>query len=288
MNERIEEISINDRGYPEDIRRVVEPPRVLYVRGKMLPEDARAVTIVGARKCTSYGKQVAYDFAFALAKQGITVVSGMALGIDGEAHKGALDAGGRTIAVLGTGVDDASLYPDTHAPLAKRIIKQGAVISEFSSGTPALPHHFPQRNRIVAALGLGTLVVEADEKSGSLITAGFALELGKDVFAVPGSIYSRTSTGTHKLIQQGAKLVTKVEDILEALQLAPTPPVQGNAAENERERLVLSLVAEEPLEIDTIIERLDLPSNDVLSLLAILELKQKVTRIGGNSYAIKK
>ncbi len=285
----VKEISIKSKEYPKSLRHIVEPPDILFVRGELLPEDTIAVAIVGSRKCTSYGKQVAYDLAFALAQAGVTVVSGMALGIDGEAHKGALDAGGRTIAVLGTGVDDASLYPRTHAALALRIIKQGAIVSEFATGTPALPRHFPQRNRIIAGLSLGTVVAEADMRSGSLITAGFALEQGKEVFAVPGPLYSRASSGAHALIQQGAKLITCAEDILSELNIKPkTAQSQNGAQLTKEERMICAAIEKGPAETDALIAGLDLPSHAVLSLLAMLELKQKIAHIGNNTYVIKK
>ncbi|MBI3685308.1 DNA-protecting protein DprA [Candidatus Azambacteria bacterium] len=285
----ITEISIKSKKYPEGVRSVVKPPDILFVRGELLPEDKTAVAIVGSRKCTAYGKQVAYDLAFALAKAGVTVVSGMALGIDGEAHKGALDAGGRTIAVLGTGVDDASIYPRAHTALAKRILKQGALVSEFEPGAPAYPSNFPQRNRIIAGLALGTVVVEANKRSGSLITPGFALEQGKDVFAVPGPIYSGTSAGTHALIQQGAKLITCAEDILQ--ELAIEPRVQKTASGGQstaQEKMILDVIEKGPADTDAIIQQLDLPTQAVLTLLAVLELKQKVQHIGNNTYVVKK
>ena len=284
----IKEIAITSAEYPEGLRHIAVPPQKLYIRGELLASDANAVAIVGSRKCTHYGKQVAYDLANALARRGITIVSGMALGIDAEAHKGALDAGGRTIAVLGTGVDDASLYPHTHKPLAERIAEAGAVLSEFEPGTPAYPGNFPQRNRIIAGLAYGTVIVEADERSGSLITARFALDQGKEVFAVPGQIYSRTTRGVHRLIQEGAKLITSVEDILEELpQLAATAVVPQDVTLTEDEARIVELIAREPAQVDYLIEQLALPSHATIGLLAMLELKDKIQHIGNNTYAIK-
>jgi len=284
----ITEISITSTKYPEGLRHIAVPPKTLYVRGELRESDANAVAIVGSRKCTHYGKQVAYDLANALARHGVTVVSGMALGIDAEAHKGALDAGGRTIAVLGTGVDDASLYPHTHKPLAEQIVQAGAVLSEFEPGTPAYPGNFPQRNRIIAGLSYGTVIVEADERSGSLITARFALEQGKEVFAVPGQIYSRTTRGVHRLIQEGAKLITSVEDILEELpQLATTAVEQQDTTLTEDELRIIELIAREPAQVDHLIEQLALPSHETIGMLAMLELKDKIQHIGNNTYAIK-
>ncbi len=284
----IKEVSIKDENYPEGLRHIAVPPEMLYIRGELLASDANAVAIVGSRKCTHYGKQVAYDLANALARRGVIVVSGMALGIDAEAHKGALDAGGRTIAVLGTGVDDASIYPHTHKPLAERIVRAGAVLSEFEPGTPAYPGNFPQRNRIIAGLAYGTVIVEADERSGSLITARFALDQGKEVFAVPGQIYSRTTRGVHRLIQEGAKLITSVEDILEELpQLVTTTVAQQDTTLTEDEARIIELIAREPAQVDHLIEQLALPSHATLGLLAMLELKDKIQHIGNNTYAIK-
>ena len=284
---QIQEIKINDKKFPERVRRIHQPPAALFMLGELKQEDENAVAIVGARKCTAYGRQVAYDLAYELAKRGITVVSGMALGIDGEAHKGALDAGGRTIAVLGSGVDDKSIYPHTHISLAERISKNGAVLSEFPPGTPSYPSNFPQRNRIVSALSLGVVVVEAGEKSGSLITANFALEQGKEVFAVPGPIYSPASAGTNLLIQQGAKLIRNADDILEELNLQLSEiKHQKIEPENEEEKLIMDALADETLNIDDIIKTTRLAPSAALTALTMLELKKTVKNIGNNTYAI--
>lgn len=284
----IAEIRIGSETYPECLTHIHAPPDVLYVAGTLLPQDANAVAIVGSRKCTDYGKHVAHDLAFGLAKRGITVVSGMALGIDAEAHKGALDAGGRTIAVLGTGVDEQSIYPHTHTSLAKAIMQAGAVISEYQPGTPAYPGNFPERNRIVSGLSLGVVVVEANERSGSLITARLALEQGRDVFAVPGSIYTSTSRGVHRLIQEGAKLVTNVDDILEELGLEAVVSPEVIRPETGDAARILALLDEEPAHTDRIIEALALPSHTVLALISLLELNEKIQHIGNNTYGIKK
>jgi len=283
----IQEIKINDRKFPERVRRIHQPPPALFMLGSLMPGDENAVAIVGARKCTAYGRQTAYDLAYELARRGVTIVSGMALGIDGEAHKGALDAGGRTIAVLGSGVDDKSIYPHTHISLAERISKNGAVLSEFPPGTPSYPSNFPQRNRIVSALSLGVVVVEAGEKSGSLITANFALEQGKEVFAVPGPIYSPASAGANLLIQQGAKLIRNADDILEELNLPlPETRPQKIEPENEEEKLIMDALADETLNIDDIIKTTRLAPSAALTALTMLELKKTVKNIGNNTYAI--
>lgn len=284
---KVTEIAQNDAAYPELLRHIHEPPQKLYVRGTLPADDAPCVAIVGSRKCTAYGKQVAYDLSFALAKAGITVVSGMALGIDGEAHQGALDAGGRTIAVLGTYIDDASISPRSHRELSERIMHQGALITEHGPGNSVQRYHFLNRNRIVSGLCRGVVIAEADERSGSLATARFALEQNRDVFAVPGPIYSRTSRGTHTLIQQGAKLVTKADDILQEYEFEQgILPLRIEALSDE-EQAVLAAVSDGPAHTATLIAKLDLPSHAVLSLLSILELKQKVQHIGDNTYVVK-
>lgn len=283
------EILISGSEYPESLRNIAQPPKQIFIRGEILPQDKNAIGIVGTRKCTPYGKKAAYDLAFRLAKLGITIVSGLAFGVDAEAHKGALDAGGRTIAVLGTGVDDKSIYPHTHKSLAEQIMKNGAVISEFEPGTVGYPGNFPQRNRIISALSLGVIVVEAAEKSGSLITANYALEQGKEVFAVPGPIYSQVSAGANKLIQQGAKLITKAEDVLEEfgwqIEAVPTSEVSADTLE---EQMIISNIAEGISTPDKIIQNTKLPSASVLTLLTMLELKNKIKNIGNNIYVIEK
>lgn len=287
----IKEISISSPEYLECLRHIAQPPQKIFIRGEIIAEDKNAIAIVGTRKCTPYGKRAAYDLAFRLGKQGVTIVSGLAFGIDAEAHKGVLDAGGRTIAVLGTGVDDQSIYPHTHKSLAERIMKSGAVISEFDPGTPAMPHHFPQRNRIISALSLGVVVVEAAEKSGSLITANFALEQGKEVFAVPGPIHSLVSAGTNQLIQRGAKLITSTQDILEEFDwlkeygaVKQTAQISGSL----EEQMIIESIASGSSTADEIIEKTKLPSSAVLSLLTMLELENKIKNIGNNTYAIEK
>jgi len=232
------EINFQDKNFPKILKEISKPPKKIFVIGEILPQDEIAIAIVGSRKCSNYGKQVAYDLAYELAKNGVTIISGLALGIDGEAHKGALDAGGRTLAVLGSGLDENSIYPYSHKSLAERVINSGALISEYEPGTPPMKHRFPERNRIVSGLSLGVLVIEANERSGSLITARLGLEQGKDIFAVPGSIYSKGSFGTHKLIQDGAKLVKNANDVLEELEIAgikiTKKETKENFSENEK------------------------------------------------------
>jgi len=225
-------IGVTEAAYPARLRAIPDPPCALFVKGALLSDDARAIAIVGSRRASPYGRHVAAELAAGLAGRGFTVVSGMALGADAAAHEGCLRAGGRTLAVLGAGVD--VIYPPEHTALYARIAAAGAIISEFSPGTPPSRHSFPQRNRVISGLALGVVVVEAPENSGALITAEHAMEQGREVFAVPGSVNSAQSRGTHRLLRDGAKLVESVDDILEELQLqlpaprAVTPPIGPN------------------------------------------------------------
>jgi len=280
----IKELKITNKDFPESLKHIPKVPERIFVRGNILKEDSVAVAIVGARKCSSYGKQAAYDFAYGLAKNGVTVVSGLALGIDGEAHKGALDAGGRTLAVLGTGIDDKSIYPYAHKSLAERVLENGALISEYETGTPALPHQFPERNRIVSGLSVGVLVVEAKERSGSLITANLALEQGRDVFSVPGPIFSPGSKGTNRLIQQGAKLVLTPEDILEELKIQGIELKEVKTELTEDEEKVFELLKNESLHTDDIIKKTRLAANAVLTAITLLEMKKLIKNIGSNTF----
>jgi len=214
--EGIRVLTLESPDYPSNLKNIYDPPPVLYLKGSLLPDDTLALGVVGSRTATAYGLKTAQELALGLASRGITVVSGMARGIDTMAHTGALAGGGRTIAVLGSGID--VVYPPENKRLYEKIQKSGAVISEFIPGTKPLAGNFPARNRIISGLSLGVIVVEAAEKSGSLITADFALEQGREVFAVPGNISSGQSVGTNNLIKQGAKIVTRIEDILEEFE----------------------------------------------------------------------
>jgi len=219
---------LNDAGYPRLLKEISQPPEKIYVRGKLLQDEA-TVAIVGTRKPSSYGIEAAQFFARELASRGITIVSGLAFGIDKAAHEACLDAGGRTIAVLASGVD--KITPTSHEKLGRRIAEHGAIVSEFAPGTDARAEQFPQRNRIISGMSLGVIVVEAPKESGALITARFAAEQGREVFVVPGPIFSPNYKGSHGLIQDGAKLVTNVDDVLSEL----------NIASNIRDKMQLSL-----------------------------------------------
>jgi DNA processing protein len=269
-------ITWEDAHYPESLREIINPPPLLYVRGTLLPEDQQALAIVGTRKATPHGRQTTHELSKRLAKQGVTIVSGLAQGIDTSAHMGALDGGGRTIAVFGNGVDRA--YPQENRDLARRIIQQGAVISEFPIGTPPIGKNFPRRNRLISGLSMGVLVTEAPKGSGSLITATHALEQGRDVFAVPANIYNQASAGTNHLIQEGAKLVTNERDILEELRInyqkrQVITTTQQIAPDSPNEKIIYDLLTTDPIHIDELVRLSGLTTPEVISNLTILELK---------------
>jgi len=279
--------------YPVALTYLAAPPPVLYVRGRLLPEDNRAFAIVGSRRSSLYGQEQAERFAAGLARAGFTIVSGLARGIDLCAHQGALKAGGRTLAVLGNGL--SAIYPPEHARQADRIAEQGAVISEFPMATQPAPENFPRRNRIISGLSFGVLVVEAGKHSGALITASSAAEQGKDVFAVPGRIDTPFTAGTHRLIQDGAKLVHSLEDILDEY---PDVGLDGDRAAERtegalplgprldpQEEAILGVLDGEPLTADQIAERTGLSAPAVASQLTLLELKRGVRAVPGHRFA---
>ncbi len=274
-------------GYPRLLREIADPPPVLYVKGAITEEDAWAVAVVGTRRASAYGRQVTRQLTTALARSGITVVSGLARGIDGEAHRAALQAGGRTIAVLGCGID--RIYPPEHRKLAGEIIARGALVSDYPLRTPPEGPNFPPRNRIISGLSLGVLVTEAGVRSGALITAGYAGEQGRDVFAVPGSILMRGSAGTNALIQDGAKVVLRPEDILEELNLTMVTE-QAEARQvlpaDETEAALLAHLSAEPTHVDELRRQVGLPIAQVTSTLALMELKGMVRQMGGMKYVV--
>lgn len=282
----IDIISIKDRRYPENLTNIYSPPILLYVKGQLQPQDKNAIAIVGSRRATYYGLSTAENLAYKLAKYGITIVSGMARGIDSAAHKGALKAGGRTIAVFGSGL--FNIYPPESKKLFDEVSANGAVVSEFPLNTPPFKQNFPKRNRIISGLSLGVIVAEAAKKSGALITSDFALEQGREVFAVPGKINSATSKGTHMLIKQGAKLVETAEDILEELNIEIEDNYDGKTLHtnelNEKEKTVYSFLNKEPQHIDGIAEKSDIPLNLLLSILMKLQMKGFVKEIHGKKF----
>jgi DNA processing protein len=276
-----------DADYPPNLREVYNPPPVLYVRGRIEKRDEWAVAVVGTRQASVYGKEAAQMLSAGLARAGVTIVSGLARGIDAVAHRACLDAGGRTIAVLGCGVD--TIYPQQNAHLAAEIVRQGALVSEYALGTTPEARNFPPRNRIISGLTLGTIVVEADLGSGALITAGFAAEQGREVFAVPGSVFARGSRGTNALIQQGAKMVCNVGDVLEELNLtmvSEQAQVRAVIPGNETEALLLNHLSAEPIHVDDLGRAVRLPIAQVTSTLALMELKGMVRQVGGMSYVL--
>ncbi len=277
----------HDPAYPRLLREIDDLPPVLYVQGELADDDQRSVTVVGTRTPTSYGKEVAHHLAGDLAEAGVTVVSGLARGIDGVAHRAALEAGGRTIGVLGSGLDVP--YPPEHAGLMRQIAEQGAVISEYPLGTQPEARHFPRRNRVLSGLSLGTLVVEAPERSGTLSTIRSALEQNREVFCVPGSIYSPASAVTNRLIQEGAKLVMEAEDILEELNLSAVAsqqtPLPGLfEAESGDEAALYEALDSEPQHIDDLSRRTEIPVTRVTGTLAVMELKGQVRQVGRMNY----
>lgn len=291
----VEIVRFTSREYPARLRMIADPPPFLYIKGALKVEDDQSVAIVGSRSASDYGRRVARDLARGLASLGFTVVSGMARGIDGAAHESALQAGGRTIAVLGSGVERP--YPPEHETLYRRISENGAVVSELPVGTRPLAFNFPARNRLISGLSLGVVVVEATEKSGSLITASLALEQGREVFAVPGEAGASRSRGAHQLIRQGAKLVETVNDIIEEIapqliRRAGTVPeprarvLPPNAGENTRK--ILILLQDNPLHVDQVIERSGLSPAQVLGILLDLELQGFIRQSPGKMYAGEK
>ena len=286
-------IPFSGPGYPARLRMIADPPPFLYIKGAMREEDARAMAVVGSRSASDYGIRITRDLCVGLASLGFTVVSGMARGIDGEAHEAALAAGCRTVAVLGSGVDVA--YPPEHGNLYRRICQNGAILSELPMGTPPFSYNFPARNRLISGLSLGVVVVEATEKSGSLITAGLALEQGREVFAVPGEAGASRSRGTHRLIRQGAKLVETVEDIVE--EIAPQLLAGATAVTKKalpslpadvgmEARKIYGLITERPLQIDEVIETSGFSPAKVSEVLLDLEIRGFLKQLPGKKFKV--
>lgn len=275
----------DDPDYPANLRQSDAPPPVLYVRGSITEQDLWAVAIVGTRRASAYGREVAHTLAQELAQNGVTIISGLALGIDAIAHQSALDAGGRTIGVLGSGVDQ--LYPATNQKLAQAMMSSGAVVSEYPLGTRPEARNFPPRNRIISALSKGIVVVEAGHQSGALITAQFAAEQGRDVFAVPGSILHPGSAGCNALIQNGAYPLLSANDVLEQLNLTRVRihhDVRTSIPPDPLEAQLLEHLSQHPSHIDDIVRQVGMPSAQVSSLLAMMELKGLVRQTGAMCY----
>jgi DNA processing protein len=276
--------------YPAYLREIPNAPPLLYVQGTLQEIDRWAVAVVGTRRLTSYGRQVTRTLVTGLVRSHVTIISGLARGIDAVAHKTALEMGGRTIAVLGSGVD--TIYPAEHRPLARQIAEgHGAVLSEYGLGVEPEAKNFPPRNRLISGLSLGVIVVEAGQRSGALITANFALEQDREVFAVPGNITSPASKGPNRLIQQGAKLVSSVDDVLEELNLRMVvehTAVQMALPDSAEEVALMGCLSAQPVHVDELSRATGLPSSLVSSTLTLMELKGMVQQVGGMNYALSR
>lgn len=299
----IRKITIDDAEYPKNLRNIHRPPKQLYVNGTLLESDEVAVALVGSRRASLYGIEMSEKLGYELALRGVTVVSGMARGVDTAAHRGALKAKGRTIAVMGSGHGD--IYPPENKKLYKEIAERGAVITEYEDDMEPLAYNFPQRNRIISGLSLGVVVVEAAKDSGALITASLAAEQGREVFALPGKISSSTSSGTNALIKDGARLVQSVDDILEELRLHEIKPLEGEERDKiddriarvtkayiynsltEDERKIFKALSDEPMHIDDIVDRSGLEQGNALKILLNMQLKRIAEERPGKRYVKK-
>lgn len=279
------------RAYPQRLREICDSPTVLYRKGVLLPQDELAIGIVGSRRCTAYGRRQAERMAAALSRAGFTIVSGLARGIDAAAHRGALKAGGRTLAIMASGVK--TIYPPEHKDLAEEISQQGAVLSEMPLDQRPLPGLFPQRNRIISGICLGVIVIEATRSSGALYTARHALEQGREVFALPGPVDSLASAGCHDLIRDGVTLVRNVDDVLSELGPLPVPSTQSASVTIHsprelgltlQETEVLNQINSQPTGVDEILRACNLESSRVLATLTVLEMRRLIRRLPGNSY----
>ncbi|MDO8525157.1 MAG: DNA-processing protein DprA [Candidatus Omnitrophota bacterium] len=299
----IRKITINDAEYPKNLRNIHTPPKQLYINGTLIEQDEVAVAIVGSRRASIYGLETAEKLGFELAARGVTVVSGMAIGIDSAAHKGALKAKGRTIAVMGSGHN--YIYPRQNKKLYEEIAKTGVVVTEYADDIKPFPGQFPARNRIISGLSLGVVIVEAAKNSGALITANFAAEQGRTVFAVPGKVSSATSSGTNELIRDGACLIQSVDDILQELSIAEISPaaeegkgaLEGKISRQTKayiynsltddERKVYKSLSDEPMHIDDVLERSGIDRARASKVLLNLELKKLVVQLPGKQYVRK-
>jgi len=286
----IKVVSVVDRDYPANLRQISDAPPVLYFRGNLLPQDDLAIAVVGARFATSYGRQVTEKFVYDLVNSNLTIVSGLARGIDSFAHRAALEAGGRTIAVLGSGVD--TIYPPENKKLAEDIVKNGALVSEFPLGFPSVPSNFPARNRIISGLSLGVLVTEAAEDSGSLITAGQAAEQGREVFAVPGPIFGKMSRGANNLIKEGVHPATEASDILQILEIERKAQQQTRNKKLETSKMskdqkkILDLLDGSSKHIDVIARESGLSIDKVSSTLSLMELSGFIKNYGSGIWGV--
>jgi len=285
-------VTIQDSRYPSLLKEITDPPSILFVQGDVALLSAWQLAVVGSRNPSPSGRDNAFEFSRFLAQGGMTITSGLAMGIDAAAHQGALTAQGRTIAVIGTGLD--RVYPAKHRDLAHNIVQQGAIVSEFAMGTSPRAENFPRRNRLISGLSLGTLVVEAATRSGSLITARMALEQGREVFAIPGSIHNPLARGCHQLIREGAKLVETAEDIVEELGALASFDIMsdeqevltdnGSQALDSDYQLLFACLGYDPIEIDSLVAQSGLTAETVSSMLLLLELDGQVASLSGGRY----
>lgn len=280
-------ITLADTCYPQSLLEIHDPPPLLYAKGDVSLLNTPSIAVVGSRHASPQGDKNAQDFSELLAQHGYTIVSGMALGIDGAAHRGALRGHGKTIAVVGTGLD--IVYPSKHRDLAHQIASNGLIVSEFGIGTPSRPENFPRRNRIISGLSLGCLVVEANIQSGSLITARLAGEQGREVFAIPGSIHSPVAKGCHLLIKQGAKLVDSVQDILDelgsfGLSAQTNLHLVESSSSSAESTSLLEFMGYDPIDMDTLAQRSSLTADSLSAMLLVLELEGKVSALPGGIY----
>lgn len=279
----------DDDIYPRRLKEIDQPPPILYVLGELTVQDEWAAAIVGTRRMTGYGRQVTEELAELLAHHGVTVVSGLARGVDASAHQTALKHGGRTIAVLGSGVD--RVYPPEHRKLAEEIAKNGAVISDYPPGTPPESNNFPPRNRIISGLSRVVVVIEAGVTSGALITSTFAAEQGRDVFALPGSIYANQSKGTNRLIQQGARPLIEIKDVLDTLNIEQVQEYRQarlDLPNDPREQQILEALGYEPVHIDDLGNSTGWGMDTLMATLTMMELKGLVRQVGGMNYILVK
>lgn len=288
QSDEIKKIHIEEEKYPEELKKVKSAPKILYYRGILPNHEEKCLAVVGTRRYSPYGQQVALRMAGELADAGLTIVSGLAPGIDTFSHSAVVEKRKRTIAVLGTGLDEKSIYPQMNLNLSRKIIEHGGcLISELPEGTCGSKFSFPRRNRIISGLSLAVLVIEAKEKSGSLITADYAVKQNKKLFAVPGQIYSPNSAGPNKLIKNGAKLITTAADILEELGLSHLEVKYDDIkADNQNEGLIINVLKDEPLHVDKIIEKTQLAASVVATTLALMEISGKIRSLRSNVYSL--
>lgn len=276
-------IDLNSKYYPKELKEIKDAPERLYIKGNIENIGKNAIAIIGSRDCTIYGKEIAYQFAYELSKEGFCIVSGMAVGIDKYAHLGALDSGGATIAVLGSGFNN--IYPPGNLNLYNRIIKENStVISEYEPNTKPEGHNFPKRNRIVSGLSLGVLVVEAEHRSGTTITARFAMQQNKPVFCIPSNINSTKGVGTNKLIQEGAKMVVNVEDILVQMKGIEKEEICNIPVEYEE---IYSVIKNGQISLNEICKKLNQKASQISSILTFMEIEGYIEQIGGQNFKVK-